>query len=145
MARVYAGAADYQGYTGQTPPSDVEAKLARASTMLDSRVLRAYRYDVDTTGMPTAAVVLAAFKDATCALVQWWVETGDELGQAGQYEEVRLGTMILKGPTSTAGGTPPGRHIPATVWDILQGPDLTPDKFRAMVSTGGGSGTGWGW
>lgn len=145
MARVYALSTDYQTYTGTTPPADITSQLTRASAFLDSRVLRAYRYDVDTTGMPTDVVVLAAFKDAACAVVQWWITTGDELGEGGQYDEVRLGTMILRGPTSPSGGTPPGRHIPATVWDILTAPDLTPDKFRHMVSTGGGSGTGWGW
>ncbi|MGW6455028.1 hypothetical protein ACWF94_03735 [Streptomyces sp. NPDC055078] len=131
MARIYATAADYQTYTGQTPPAGIEGALARASTMLDSQVFRLCRYDADpTTGLPTNAIVTAAFRDATCAQVQWWGETGDELGVAGRWDSVKIGTAALSRSGSSSGaGTGGGREVAEAALEALRSPDLTCDIF----------------
>ncbi|MCM2394358.1 hypothetical protein [Streptomyces albipurpureus] len=133
MARVYATSADYQAYTGETPPEGIDAVLGRASTFLDSRVFRLCGYDADpATGMPTNAVVVAAFTAAVCAQVQWWGETGDELGTAGRYGTVKIGSVALSGPGSSAGGSAAsvgGREVADAALEALRSPDLTPDIF----------------
>lgn len=130
MARVYATAADYQQYTGETPPADVDVRLARASSFLDSRIFRLCWYDADpVTGLPTNALVTAAFRDAVCAQVEWGVEVGDTTGAAGVgWGNVEIGSVRLgRSLTATSSEDSPGRQIAPAVWDALRSPDLTPD------------------
>ncbi|MBT2505155.1 hypothetical protein J7I98_04430 [Streptomyces sp. ISL-98] len=132
MARIYATSAEYVTYTGQTAPADIAALLARASRFLDSNAFRLCWYEADTvTGMPTNAVVLAAFSDAVCAQVQWWEETGDELGVAGNWSSVKIGSVALSGASSSAGGSAAvgGREIAGAALEALRSPDLTADLF----------------
>ncbi|MEU5974394.1 hypothetical protein [Streptomyces sp. NPDC047315] len=130
MARVYATATDYQSYTGQTPPEDIASRLARASVFLDSRVFRLCWYDADpTTGLPTHPLVVAAFRDALCAQVEWGEEVGDTTGAAGVgWGNVEIGSVRLgRSLTATSAEDSPGRQIAPAVWDHLRAPDLTPD------------------
>ncbi|WP_405676909.1 hypothetical protein OG292_19895 [Streptomyces sp. NBC_01511] len=132
MARVYATSAEYETYTGQTAPADIGALLARASRFLDSRVIRLCWYDADDViGMPTDEVVLEAFSAAVCAQVQWWEETGDELGVAQRYGTVKLGSASLSGPGSSSGSSGPvgGREVADAAMEALRSPDLTPCRF----------------
>lgn len=132
MARVYATSADYQTYTGQTPPADIDTRLARASRFLDSGVFRLCWYAADeVTGMPTNALVADAFSDAVCAQVQWWDETGDELGAAGRYGTVKIGSVTLQGPGQSAQSAGPvgGRIVADAALEALRTPDLTRDLF----------------
>lgn len=132
MARVYATSAQYQTYTGDTPPADIEVRLRRASAFLDAQVFRLCWYDADdSTGMPTNAVVLAAFADACCAQVEWGVDVGDTTGAAAVgWSEVEIGTARLKRSEAVkTGDESPGRQIAPTVWDALRSPDLTRDIF----------------
>lgn len=57
MARNYATSADYQSYTGQTPPADIDARLGRASRFLDSDVFRLCWFEADEDGYPSNAIV----------------------------------------------------------------------------------------
>ena len=129
MARTYATAADYLQYTGQTPPPDIEAVLARCSRFLDSQVFRLCLFEVDEDGYPANSVVRQAFADATCAQAQWWGETGDELGTAGLWDSVKLGSLALSGRSSSSGGGSGGREVAEAALEALRSPDLTPEVF----------------
>ncbi|MFI1942057.1 hypothetical protein ACH44C_33605 [Streptomyces purpureus] len=132
MARVYATSSQYETYTGVTPaPSDIEVRLRRASQFLDAQVLRLCWYDVDEDGLPTNALVAAAFADATCAQVEWGVDVGDTTGAAAAgWGSVEIGSVKLgRSVTATSGDEAPGRQIAPAVWDALRSPDLTPDRF----------------
>lgn len=135
MARVYATAADLVTYTGQAAPDDATALLVKASRFLDSNVFRLCWYEVDAAGIPANAIVLAAFRDATCAQVAWWGELGDSTGAVGAgWGEVRIGSVILnRSATAVSGGDSPARQFAPEVWDVLQSSDLKPDLFRLTV------------
>lgn len=139
MTRVYAAAADYQGYTGQTPPTDIDVLLTRASRMLEAEIFRLSYYNADTTtGMPTDTRVLAAFRDAVCAQVQWWAEVGDSIGAAGVgWGQVRIGTVLMnRSVTAVSGQDSAARMIAPQVVDAVQSADLTPDIFRLGMVVG---------
>ncbi|MFE7128956.1 hypothetical protein [Streptomyces sp. NPDC057617] len=129
MARVYATAAEYLAFTGEEVPD--EGALARASRFLDSRVLRLCWYKVDGFGMPTDPVVAEAFAAAVCEQVRWWEETGDELGVAGRWGTVKLGSASLSGPGGASGSSGPvgGREVADAAMEALRGPDMTADRF----------------
>ena len=129
MARVYATSAQYQAYTGDTPPADITVRLRRASAFLDSQVFRLCGYEVDEDGMPTNALVLAAFADACCAQVEWGVDVGDVTGAAAVgWGSVEIGSAKLsRSVTATSGDEAPARQIAPAVWDALRSPDLTPN------------------
>ncbi|NUK22068.1 hypothetical protein [Streptomyces lunaelactis] len=133
MARIYATSAQYVTYTGQTAPTDIAARLAQASRFLDSQVFRLCWYEADSeTGMPTNALVLAVFADATCAQAEWGDEVGDTTGAAGAgWGNVSIGSVQLgRSVTAVSGGDSPGRQIAPKVWDSLRSPDLTADIFQ---------------
>jgi hypothetical protein len=128
--RVYASALEYQAYTGQTPPADIDRQLARASAFLDREVFRLCWFEADaSTGRPTHPLVIAAFRDAVCAQVEWWDETGDELGVAGRYASVKLGTLALSRASASGSAPVSGREVAETAMEALRSPDLTPDVF----------------
>ncbi|MGW4850148.1 hypothetical protein ACWEPZ_02805 [Streptomyces sp. NPDC004288] len=132
MARVYATPQQYEQYTGQTPaPAGTEALLRQASRMLDRLVLRSSLYDADPTGMPTNAVVAAAFADATCAQAAWWDQVGDPSGaDAVGWGSVGIGSVQLgRSVTAVSGEDAPARQLAPEVWDALLSPDLTPSIF----------------
>ncbi|MCB5167999.1 hypothetical protein LG634_24625 [Streptomyces bambusae] len=130
--RVYATAEQYEAYTYGTAPADIDGRLARASKFLDANVFRYcwYRAD-DATGLPTDAVVAAAFTRAVCAQAEWGVETGDVTGAGlAGWGSVRIGDVQLgRSVTSVSGADSPGRQVAPAVGDALRSPDLTPDKF----------------
>lgn len=55
---------------------DAERLLLRASELVDSVVRAAY--SVGPTGAPTDVTVTVALRDATCAVVEAWLEVGEE-------------------------------------------------------------------
>lgn len=133
MARVYATAEQYETYTGAAAPLDIDARLARASRLLETQVFRMCAYAADTaTGLPTDALVAAAFADAVCAQAEWGVEVGDVTGAAGVgYGPVQIGSVNLgRSVTSVTGDDSPARQIAPAVWDALRAPDLTPDRIQ---------------
>lgn len=132
MARVYATSAEYLTYTGASAaPSNINQLLADASRQLEATAFRYCWYKADTvTGMPTNALVLAAFRDAVAAQVQWWDELGDSIGAAGVWGSVKLGSAQLsRSATSVSGQAAPAREIAPKAMDALQSMDLTPDIF----------------
>lgn len=95
MARVYATAAQYTEYSGQTAPADIARQLRRASEIIDDALLSAL-YDVDSAGLPTAALVVDAFADAVCAQVEYWAEVGEDIDTAGPVQSVGIGSVQLQ-------------------------------------------------
>lgn len=94
--RVYATTADLGEYAGaEVVDDDSPRLLARASEQVDSLLVAAV-YDVDAQGYPTDTQVRDAVRRASCALVEWWHETGDPTGAGGQYVESQIGTVRLK-------------------------------------------------
>nr|WSX48889.1 hypothetical protein OG409_07965 [Streptomyces sp. NBC_00974] len=132
MARIYATADQYETYTGAAAPANIDYRLGRASAMLDAQVFRLCAYTVGDTGLPTDAVVAAAFADAVCAQAQWGVEVGDTTGAAGVgYGSVQIGSVTLsRSVTAVSGDDSPARQIAPAVWDALRAPDLTPDRIQ---------------
>ncbi|MFD4264138.1 hypothetical protein ACFWR9_42660 [Streptomyces sp. NPDC058534] len=132
MARNYATAADYQQYTGQTPPAGIEAELAKASRMLEADVFRLSWFEADADGLPSKALVKEAFANAVCAQAAWWDELGDSTGAAAAgWGSVKLGSASMSRPEgNTSGSASAAREIAPEVWDVLGASDLTSDVFR---------------
>lgn len=133
MARVYATTADLTAFTGDAAPDNAEVLITDATRFLDANVFSSCLYDVDdTTGMPASTIVLAAFRDAVCAQVQWWDELGDSIGAMGAgWGSVQIGRMQLaRSVTNVSGAASPVREIAPKVGDVLGSSDLTPDIFR---------------
>lgn len=139
MARVYATEADYLNYTREaTAPDGLALLLTRATTFLEARVFRLCRYDADPgTGLPTHPLVLAAFRDAVCAQVDWWDELGDSKGTAGVgWGSVGIGSANLsRSVTKVDASASPARQVAPEVGDILSSLDLTEDVLELGAVT----------
>lgn len=72
---VYATAEDLAADPWQLTPVNA-AGLLRSASLLVRGATTATVYDVNETGLPTDATVLAAFKDATCAQATAWDALG---------------------------------------------------------------------
>ncbi|SDD86609.1 hypothetical protein [Actinokineospora iranica] len=130
--RVYATTADLVAYAGEAAVNDDSPRLlARASERVDSLLVAAV-YDVDAQGNPVDEKVRNALRRATCAVVEWWGETGDPVGAGAQFSEAALGTLRLKradtAPSSDVG--PRAVLILATAGLLSHAP-LAPDS-RAL-------------
>ncbi|MFF5980852.1 hypothetical protein ACFY78_18605 [Streptomyces olindensis] len=132
MPRIYATAAEYQQFTGQTPPSDIAALLAKASRFLEANVFRLCWFEVDEDGLPSNTLVRETFANAVCAQVAWWEELGDSTGASvAVWGTVKLGSASMSRPEGqTSGGKSAPREIAPEVGDVLGSEDLTPDIFR---------------
>lgn len=130
MARVFATLADLTSYT----PADLQhllpvepeaTRLLTSASKLISRATMTSVYDTvrDGSGMPSDPDVLGAFRDATCAQALWWLETGDELGEAGQYASVSIGSVSMSRGNTTA---PSGQRLaPQAMTELYDGQLLT--------------------
>lgn len=72
----YATVAQYQMWSGLAAPPDAERLLRRASELLDVTVTAPFLVDED--GVPLDSGDAAALRDAACAQVRFWTETGEE-------------------------------------------------------------------
>lgn len=75
-------------------PGDAAALLRRASRRI-RRLTRTAIYSVDAEGAPTDQDVANTMRDATCALVAYWVDTGDPTGASAAYSSMGIGTASL--------------------------------------------------
>jgi len=116
--RVYATAAEYYDFIGEDQPTttpegggdpvpvvekELDALLRRASRQVDSHI-RAAVYATDDNGLPTDTAVEAALRDATCAYVAYWQETGDPTGADAMQGPVKSLSGSLGG-TATGGAS----------------------------------------
>jgi len=131
MARVYATEAQLAAYgapAGVVLPTGADAlrQLTRASELVDLAIITAV-YDTDTvTGLPTATAVTEALRDATCAQVAYWAETGDQSGTGGQWQSVKIGSVSLTGSSSGQSGTSSGRQLAEQAWTHIRLAGLLP-------------------
>jgi hypothetical protein len=129
----YATADDLAAYPGGAAVSDTDAPvlLARANRFLAANLFRLCWYQSDGDGIPTDATVAQAFTDAVCAQVVWWDELGDSTGAVGAgWGSVQIGSVNLsRSVTNVDASASPARQIAPEVIDILQSPDLTPDRL----------------
>lgn len=78
MTVAYATVAELTEFiAGRTPPDDAARLLARASELVDEWVRAPYTID-DTTKLPTDPDIAAVLRDATCAVVEAWMEVGED-------------------------------------------------------------------
>ncbi len=73
----YATAQQYETWSGLAAPPQAERLLARASELLDATVTARFLTDEET-GLPLNPATAAALRDAACAQLRFWVETGEE-------------------------------------------------------------------
>jgi hypothetical protein len=122
VGRVYATEAQLIAYgapPGVTVPTGAAASwsLARASEHIDDLLTLAV-YDTDVDGLPTDTAVVEAVRDATCAQVVWWAETGySATGAPPRYKSVSLGSLSLtKSDAASAGSSGDAeRYAPTAV------------------------------
>lgn len=74
------------------PPVDYDRLLARASELIDDHVRTAV-YDVDDDDLPTDADVIAAFRDAVCAQVEYWLASDEEDDILGPLQSLSIGNV----------------------------------------------------
>lgn len=107
MARVYAKSGDYTKFTGTAfsgTDDQLKAALRRASNEV-SKHIRTAVYKADpVTLLPTDATLVEALRDATCAYVAYWEETGDITGGNAIAGPVKILSVTLGG-TATGGAT----------------------------------------
>lgn len=100
--RVYATPADYEDLAEELFEGD-ETKLGKrlraASSEVDA-LTRLARYDVDDDDYPTDAKISDAFKEATCAITEFWEDTDDPRGAEARAGAVKIGSVSL-GTTSS--------------------------------------------
>lgn len=115
---VYATVGDFAQYAGlDAVHTDTERQLARASELVDSLLITAVYH-------PDAPHVRDALRQATCAIVQWWGETGDETGASSQYAAMQIGTLRLQRSEPAPEIPPAAVRILATA-GLLQHPPWT--------------------
>jgi hypothetical protein len=125
--RVYATPADLTNYAGPNVVDDDSPRLlARASELVDSQLLAAV-YDTNADGYPLDEQVRAALRDATCAVVEWWADTGDATGAGAQFTESQIGTLRLKRTTPPPDLPPAATRILTTAGLLAHAP-LAPDR-----------------
>lgn len=90
-----AALSTWVGSSQTLPDATEQARLLERASMVVDALLIAAVYDVDSDGNPTDADVAEALSDATCAQVEWWLETGDELGAASAWGQVAIGSVRL--------------------------------------------------
>ena len=103
--RIYATAAEFETFTGG--PADgtaeqVNAKLRRASIVIEG-MTRLSVYPTDEDGMPSDLDHLEAFRDATCAQLDWWGDTDDVTGAESQAGPTKIGSVSFGGSGASGG------------------------------------------
>ncbi|WP_432111162.1 hypothetical protein [Streptomyces sp. YPW6] len=130
--RVYATTTDLANALDEAPPLNGERLLERASELLDSDFLLTAIYDVDDDGMPTHPLVVAGFRDAVCAQVEFWGEVGEETDISGPLQGAQIGGVNLQfGAGSNRSG--PSYYAPK----LLRALQLIPKdciRFTALAS-----------
>lgn len=103
-APVYATLAEYRDWLDDPTVDVSDALFARASEIIDEALIGAVYVINQGTQLPTDATELEAIKNATCAQVEWMIETGDTTGtgSATEYDSVKIGSVSLSGKKTQA-------------------------------------------
>lgn len=130
--RTYATTTQLAEYLQAAPPLDGSRLLERASQLLDTDFLIPAVYDVDDDGMPTDPVVIAGFRDAVCAQVEFWGEVGEETDISGPLQGVTIGSVAIQyGAGDNRSG--PSYYAPKLARALAA---LPADKFRMVAWSG---------
>lgn len=126
----YATTEDLEAYLGDgvTLPGNAATLLDRASVYVDDILIGAF-YQVDGDGNPTDPDVAEALKQATCAQVQYWSETGNASGVEGadDWGTVSIGNVSLSRTARTGSGSRSGGSTTTT---------FSPDAIRYLRLAG---------
>lgn len=106
MALIYATSDDLSAWSGQTAPPNATQLLRRASGLVRKATATAF-YATDTTGLPTDAGTLQAFKDATTAQASMWAAagidpTGGGVAVVAPLRAKKIGSAALDYDTSAS-------------------------------------------
>ncbi|OPC83009.1 hypothetical protein B4N89_20565 [Embleya scabrispora] len=136
MPLVYATVDDLTAWLPPTldVPDDAERRLLRASARLRRALLTAV-YDVGPSGLPTDAEVSAAFRDATCAIVEYRLTNGDDdAGSGGTWTSVSAGSVAMS--RAAADPVAAAAELPQSAIDVLA--VLPTEVFRLGAVAAGG-------
>lgn len=122
--RVYATTTDLANFLKDAPPPGAVKMLEDASRKMAGVLLTAV-YATDSEGMPSDPRQRRAIADATCALVEWWMETGDVLGTSDDWTSASAGNVSISrdGSSSTDINN---QRIPWKAWVILTEAKILP-------------------
>lgn len=127
--RVYATTTDLANFLHTAPPPGARVLLIDASRAL-ARALLTSVYATDEDGYPSDPVQRKAVADATCAIVEWWGETGDVLGTSGDWASASAGNVSITKGTGSDGTSRStivtGRDLPSKAWTALVEARLLP-------------------
>lgn len=102
MPQPYATVEDYLDWVGDlTPYEQPRPSTMRKASDLISSVLIGAVYATDEDGNATHPTIVEALRDATCAQVEFWDETGDESGASSVWQSASIGGASY---TRAAGG-----------------------------------------
>ena len=127
--RVYATPADLAEYLGLLdPPDDAQRLLLRASEEVDSTLMASVYAVDDTDHYPVVQEQRDACRDAVCAIVEWWAETGDETGASGAWTSASAGAVSLSRTGSASSGSTQVKamQLPPRALGYLQRSGLLP-------------------
>ncbi|MEV5537453.1 hypothetical protein AB0L13_11385 [Saccharopolyspora shandongensis] len=114
----HASVEDLAAYAGHGAVTDDSPRLLdRGSELIDSLLVTAV-YD------PSDERIRDALRRATCAVVQWWHENGDESGTGVEYSAMQIGTVRLQRAAPPPPVPPAAARILATA-GLLQHPPST--------------------
>lgn len=107
--------------SGNDIPLDADRQLAHATELVDRELLSAV-YPVDDDGEPTEQKHIDTLRDAVCAWVESWGETGDEHGALSAVSSASIGSVSIG---RAANVTPPPGQI------------VAPARVKAILANGG--------
>lgn len=123
--RVYATTIDLANFLRAAPPVGARKMLEDASRKMTGVLLTAV-YAVDEDGMPSSAIQAAAIAEATCAIVEWWMETGgDTLGAEGDWVSASAGGVSISREAGSS-TVVNNERIPWKAWNILMDARVLP-------------------
>jgi hypothetical protein len=122
----YATLGELADYLGTDPPEGAGRLLIRASRLVDMLLVGAW-YPVDDASMPTDLAHIAALRDATCAQVEWFDETGDSSGAATLIQSQTVGNVSFsRGYTGRGSVTGPSQRYAPDALNYLRLAGLLP-------------------
>lgn len=110
----------------QLPPQATERMLSRASAQIQRATVTSV-YNADEAGLPEDDDIVDAFRDATCAQVEAWLESGDEHGTQPTPTSVKIGSVAISGAGAIALG---GSRLPERARLVLRNAGLLPGHIR---------------
>lgn len=137
MPLVYATATDYETWSGQVAPANIDSLLRAASSMVRGATRSAW-YTTTQAGLPSDEDVAEAFRDATTAQAYYWDRQGIDpyAGQTLDTVPRVVQTESLASGSVTYGDVP---HILSSVESAAKVLAAEPIDILAAAGLLGGS------